>query len=400
MSRLLSSWLRMILLLSAGLAGTTVHAHRLDEWLQATIVRLEPQRLTLEIRIAPGAALATPSIAEIDADGNGRFSAAEQAVFAERIHHELSVSIDGQPWPARVVQATFPDPSQIREGTGDVTLQIDGAVSAGLGTHRLRIENTARRPDAVYLVNALQPASPSLQSLQQKRSADQSSYELDFTVVSGASSVGPAKTMGGSTRSQVTMTAWTFFMHGVKHILTGYDHLLFAAALVLAVGSFRELLLVVTAFTLAHTLTSALAVFGLVHVPPWVVEPAISASIVIVALQNALWPARARGDGRLLVAFCFGLFHGFGFAGGLLDLVQQLPTGVVAVALLGFMLGVEAGQQCVVLPMFLLLAHLRRRQDREATASARTMAVPRRWASGAIAASGTWYLLQALAIPH
>ena len=398
MSRSLSHWLRLVLLMGAGLAGGAAQAHRLDEWLQATLVHLEPDRLTLEVRIAPGAALAAGSIAEIDTDGDGRFSAAEQAVFAERIHRALAVSIDGQPWPSTLTAASFPDPVQIREGTGDVTLQFAGRVSAGAGAHRLRIEDTARRPGAVYLVNALQPRAPSLQSLQQKRSADQSSYELDFTLAPAAAASGPVQTRGLAARSQACATAWTFFVHGLRHILTGYDHLLFAAALVLAVRGFKELLLVVTAFTLAHTLTSALAVYGLLHVPASVVEPGIAASIVVVALQNALWPRRATGRARLAAAFCFGLFHGLGLAGGLLDVMQALPASTVGVALLGFMLGVEAGQQLVVVPLFLLLARLRRASAQAAGPGPWTPGAARRWASGAIAASGAFYLLEALAV--
>src|SRR5262245_5692840 len=100
--------------------------------------------------------------------------------------------------------------------------------------------------------------------------------------------------------------------HGVAHILTGWDHVLFVIALVLAVTRVRDLVLVVTAFTLAHSVTLTLAVIDVVRLPPSVVEPVIALSIVVVALQNALVPRSARGVGRLAVAFGFGLFHGLG----------------------------------------------------------------------------------------
>jgi hypothetical protein len=182
MSHALRRWLRLSLLIAVGMACHVAHAHRLDEWLQATIVHLEPDQLTLDIRIAPGAALAARSIAEIDTDGDGRFSPAEQAAFAERIRRELDVSIDGRPWSSQLRVSSFPDPPQIRAGTGDVLLQFSGRAAPGAGAHRLRIDSRYRRADAVYLVNALQPQAASLQSLRQERSADQSSYELDFTV--------------------------------------------------------------------------------------------------------------------------------------------------------------------------------------------------------------------------
>ena len=109
-------------------------------------------------------------------------------------------------------------------------------------------------------------------------------------------------------------TALTFFRHGVMHILTGYDHLLFVAALLLAARSLWDLVKVVTAFSLAHTLTLVVSALDVFRIPVYVVEPMIAASIVFVAVQNILWPNRSRGASRLLMAFLFGLFHGLGLA--------------------------------------------------------------------------------------
>ena len=99
------------------------------------------------------------------------------------------------------------------------------------------------------------------------------------------------------------------------HILTGYDHLLFTVALALAARTMNELLFIITAFTLAQATTLALAAFGLVHVPGFIVEPMISASVVVVASQNAMWPGGGTSCSRLLAACWFGLFHGLGFGG-------------------------------------------------------------------------------------
>ena len=146
-----------------------------------------------------------------------------------------------------------------------------------------------------------------------------------------------------------------FFRLGVEHILSGYDHLLFLLALLLRGGSFLSLLKIITAFTVAHSLTLALAVLGVVTIPGRIVEPAIAASIVWIALENLL-----REDApphRWLVSFCFGLVHGFGFASAIEPL--KLPAGRLAVALLGFNLGVEAGQAFVVALLLPLLLWMR-----------------------------------------
>jgi hypothetical protein len=136
----------------------------------------------------------------------------------------------------------------------------------------------------------------------------------------------------------------SFLLLGVEHILTGYDHLLFLAALLLGGGGLGSLLKIVTAFTVAHSLTLALAVLGIVTVPDRLVESVIAASIVYVALENVLWPGAV--SRRWLVSFLFGLVHGFGFASALDPLA--LPRTSLAVALLGFNVGVETGQAAVV----------------------------------------------------
>jgi hypothetical protein len=140
----------------------------------------------------------------------------------------------------------------------------------------------------------------------------------------------------------------TFFRLGVEHILTGYDHILFLFALILRGGRLRSLLGIVTAFTVAHSITLALAVLGVVIVPSEIVEPVIALSIAYVALEN-IFRKRA-ASGRWAVSFVFGLVHGFGFAGALLEL--GLPPSGLVNSLLFFNLGVEAGQAMVVAALF------------------------------------------------
>jgi len=145
----------------------------------------------------------------------------------------------------------------------------------------------------------------------------------------------------------------SFFRLGVAHILTGYDHLLFLAALLLRGGRLGSLLKIITAFTLAHSITLALAVSGLVVLPGRLVEPFIAASIVWVAAENLL-ARKGPPRHRWRVAFVFGLVHGFGFASILAPL--SLPAGGLAWALLGFNLGVEGGQALVVIALVPVLA--------------------------------------------
>jgi hypothetical protein len=185
--------------------------------------------------------------------------------------------------------------------------------------------------------------------------------------------------------------AGVYVRHGVTHILTGYDHLLFVAALALSVLSLWELVKVISVFTLAHTLTLVLSVLDLIRLPGVVVEPVIAASIVVVALQNVFGPERRAG--RLVVPFLFGLFHGLGFAGGLLEAMAGLPATGAALAIAAFSVGVELGHQLVVLPVFAGLVWLRRAPRGGMTDPAILM---RRYGSGAISLGGMVYLIAAL----
>lgn len=166
----------------------------------------------------------------------------------------------------------------------------------------------------------------------------------------------------------------SFLAEGVHHIVTGYDHLLFLLCLILPavlrrtpgqapgwapVSNWREAALpvagVVTLFTLAHSITLALAALQLVSLPGWLVEPAIAITIAIAAIDN-LTPLFGRRRG--LITFVFGLIHGFGFAGVLGEL--ELPAAEFGWALLQFNLGLELGQLAIVAAVVPLLYGLRR----------------------------------------
>ncbi len=185
----------------------------------------------------------------------------------------------------------------------------------------------------------------------------------------------------------------SYIRHGVMHILSGYDHLLFIAALALAVTTLWDLIKVISAFTLAHSITLTLSVLNIVRLSESIVEPMIAASIVFVALQNVIVPERSRGPGRLSVAFFFGLFHGLGFAGGLLSAMEGMAGLAVGLAIVAFSLGVEIGHQMVVLPIFVALKIMRGRMSQQ---SAQIPGRVLRYGSAGICAAGLFYLIVAL----
>lgn len=151
-----------------------------------------------------------------------------------------------------------------------------------------------------------------------------------------------AITLGGS----LFAAASGFVLLGIRHILTGYDHVLFLLSLLMLGGGLRALFKIVSAFTVAHSITLSLAVLNIVALPARWVESIIAASIIYVAAEN-LWRRQSALRNRWLVTFAFGLVHGLGFASILQEL--NLPRAGVAVSLLSFNLGVEMGQLAIVI---------------------------------------------------
>lgn len=154
-----------------------------------------------------------------------------------------------------------------------------------------------------------------------------------------------------------------FVLEGIHHIFIGPDHILFIVGLLLLGGTVWQLLKITTAFTVAHSITLALATLNILTPPSRVTEPAIALSIVFVGLHSLRVPKEKR-DYRLLFAFCFGLIHGFGFASVLKEL--ELPRNILGWSLFSFNAGVELGQMCIVLTVAPALALLRARSDRMA----------------------------------
>lgn len=143
--------------------------------------------------------------------------------------------------------------------------------------------------------------------------------------------------------------SWIYLKLGFVHILPlGIDHILFVLGLFLLSPKLKPLLQQITCFTIAHTITLGLSVYGVISLPPYIVEPVIAASIIYIAVENLR--ISSLNKWRLVIVFLFGLIHGMGFAGALKEL--GLPESQFLNALLTFNLGVELGQICVVLIAF------------------------------------------------
>ena len=186
----------------------------------------------------------------------------------------------------------------------------------------------------------------------------------------------------------------TFVPAGIHHIAIGPDHILFVVGLLLLGGSLRRLGLIVTAFTVGHSVTLSLAALGIVTLPASLVEPAIALSVVLVGVDNLLAgredPARRR-DLRPILAGVFGLVHGFGFAAVLREF--GLPQAALGWSLFGFNLGVELGQLALVVPLGLALAALRRQRP---VAAGRIAMV----GSVVVALAGAWWFVQRVFFPE
>lgn len=159
----------------------------------------------------------------------------------------------------------------------------------------------------------------------------------------------------GVSRARAPSSAPAFLRMGFEHILAGADHLIFLFGVLLVGQRLRSMALAITAFTVAHSISLALAVLGIASPPSAVVEPAIALSIAYVGVEN-LWLRSP--DRRWRITFPFGLVHGFGFAGALTEVA--IPRPQVPLALFSFNAGVEIGQLLVLAAFFPLILALRR----------------------------------------
>jgi hydrogenase/urease accessory protein HupE len=313
------------------------------------------------------------------------------AVDASLVVHVLDVAYD-----LGVGEAALLDPATLRQHAGAVVALLRGRLQIAVDGHPLTDGNwsapeplpdrqalrltvrypTARPPGLLTIAAQMFPYDPAhqtfinlyeRQSLMLQAILGRDRREVEYFA---------------GTRQGTLAVVKRFVASGVHHILIGPDHLLFLIGLLLLGGSLRQLVLVVSAFTVAHSVTLTLAVLNILAPPAWIIEPAIALSIIYVGADNLT--VRGGRDMRAWIAFAFGLIHGFGFANVLREM--ELPPRALGWSLFSFNLGVEAGQLVVVLAVASALAAVRARSE----AAGRRLAV-----AGSIAvivAGAFWFI--------
>lgn len=187
------------------------NAHRLDEYLEATTIEVSRAQLRLDIRLAPGVAVASSVLDSVDTNRDGAISKAEEQDYGRRVQHDVSVTLDGEAVPLRLVSQRFDGVDEIRHGVGEMQLAFEAELPpGGAHHHRLAFQNTHRSAIAAYLVNSLVPSDRDIHIVSQRRNYRQSMYELRYDQDgAGAASV----TFG-------TLGSWAFVL-GVLLVVLG-----------------------------------------------------------------------------------------------------------------------------------------------------------------------------------
>ena len=291
------------------LTGTLLRAH--DPGLSALDVRVSGATISVSLSIAA----ADLRLLVPDGGADIRLKLTELARDAVRL------SVDGEALPAAVDEVAMDD------GAARVRLSVAIGHSRGQ-PRRLTIASDVPRRVA-----------PGHRQLMTVTLGDRVLSETLLDAQSGPAAIDLEAAVPSAAR-----VARRYVELGVRHILSGYDHLVFLAGLLLAARTGRELLFALTAFTVAHSVTLGLVAIAGVQAPASIVEPLIAASIAWIGLENLL---QRRHGARWRVVFGFGLIHGLGFAGALTELGLGSSPGEIALALLSFNAGVEAGQLAV-----------------------------------------------------
>ena len=253
---------------------------------------------------------------------------------AALLRDRLAITVDGRP----LVVESWSDPEPLPERQ---SVSVRSSVDLG------------RAPGLVGVTAVLFPYDPAHQTFVNFYDAG----ALNSQAILGGDKTSYEYFVG--TRQGTLAVIQKFVPEGVHHILIGPDHLLFLVGLLLLGGAVRRLLVVITSFTVAHSITLALAVLNVVTPPGNMVEPIIALSIVYVGADNLL--VRGGRDMRVWIALVFGLIHGFGFASVLREM--GLPSGALGWSLFSFNLGVEIGQVMVAVVVASALMALRARSE-------------------------------------
>jgi len=173
---------RVPILLGLLVISTAVFAHRLDEYLQATLVSIEPTGVRFQINLTPGIDVSGKVLIQIDRDNDGKISNEESAAYAELLKRDLTARLDGKELKLKLTASTFPNPAELRNGLGIIQIEFSGIFSSlAAGAHKLAFDNRHLPALSVYLINAAQPKSRAIRIISQKRTDNQSAGEIEFT---------------------------------------------------------------------------------------------------------------------------------------------------------------------------------------------------------------------------
>lgn len=352
---LIRSWMALFCFAFTALA----FAH--DPGLSVATARLEPTGLNVHLAISP---TDVEQLVPLDANHDGKISpaelAAEQFKLEQTALGAFEVKRGGQTMGVAKAEVHADETGAIRF---DMTYP-------GLTDGELTIRST--------ILGNLARGHRQFLSVRDRENKLLSEAMLDAThascVITLAAEVSPPV---------VQHSFRDFLLLGIMHIATGYDHILFLLALLMVGGSFKSALKIITAFTVAHSITLALATMNLINISPAIIEPLIAVSIIYVGVENMI---RRDMDKRWLLAFGFGLVHGCGFATALRDLGIGSNGSSIVVPLLSFNLGVELCQMTIAALFLPVIWKLRERPQ-----------FVRRFVpvgSCLIAVAGTWWLLE------
>jgi hydrogenase/urease accessory protein HupE len=265
-------------------------------------------------------------LAELDDDHDGNVTQAEFARTRSRLETavagQLVVAPDGRVAKAHVIRSRL-------DGNNNVEVDLDfhAADSSSL-------EVLSRLIASLPLGHR--------QYLQVQNSAGETVLEKLLSAATDRATAQFATNNAKVSKRETGNSFTDFVVLGMKHILTGYDHLLFLLALLVVARGFISSLSIITSFTIAHSITLAAATFNLAQIPSRVIEPLIAASIIFVGVENLLRSGVPKA--RQVATFGFGLIHGFGFASVLREMGIGAGTDGIALPLFSFNLGVELGQ--------------------------------------------------------
>ncbi len=162
------------------LAASPAFAHRLDEYLQATLISVDKNRLNAQMILTPGVAVFPFLIAEIDTDRDGVISEGERHSYAVRVLRDLLLTSDGQRLTPRLLSLQFPAIEEMKDGRGEIRLEFEAFLPGGVRRRRLSIENRHQNRISAYLVNCLVPRDPNILIRAQNRNYSQSLYQLEY----------------------------------------------------------------------------------------------------------------------------------------------------------------------------------------------------------------------------